>query len=161
LLAVARTKRAYDSLVAQLGARSVGRRYLALTWGTMESMAGLIDAPVGRSGRDRTQMAISAGGREARTRYEVLQRFEKPVPVTLVECSLETGRTHQVRVHLRALRHPLVGDSRYGGGRPSLPLGRPFLHAHHLEFDHPDTGERLMFDSPLPSDLEDVLELLH
>lgn len=161
LLVVARTNLAYDSLVGQLSSRTVGRRYLALVWGTVESPAGLIDAPVGRSGRDRTQMAISAAGREARTRYEVIERFGEPVPVTLVECSLETGRTHQVRVHLRALRHPVVGDGRYGGARPSLPLARPFLHARHLEFDDPATGERLTFDSPLPSDLEDVLELLH
>jgi 23S rRNA pseudouridine1911/1915/1917 synthase len=161
LLAVARSQLAYDSLVHQLAARTVGRRYLALVWGTVEAPAGLIDAPVGRSGRDRTQMAISATGREARTRYEVLQRYEGPVPVTLVECSLETGRTHQVRVHLRALRHPVVGDSRYGGARDSMKLDRPFLHAHHLEFDSPSTGKRLKFDSPLPRDLEDVRELLH
>jgi 23S rRNA pseudouridine1911/1915/1917 synthase len=106
-------------------------------------------------------MAISASGREARTRYEVLRRYTEPVPVTLLECSLETGRTHQVRVHLRALRHPVVGDTRYGGVRPALPLARPFLHAHHLEFDHPITGERLSFDSPLPTDLEKLLEIVH
>jgi 23S rRNA pseudouridine1911/1915/1917 synthase len=161
LLVVARTQVAYTSLVGQLGARTVGRRYLALTWGRIEAPAGLIDAPVGRSSRDRTQMAISARGREARTRYQVVRRFDEPAPVTLVECSLETGRTHQVRVHLRALRHPVVGDTRYGGARSSLPLGRPFLHALHVEFDHPVTGERQQFDSPLPADLEAVLELVH
>jgi 23S rRNA pseudouridine1911/1915/1917 synthase len=106
-------------------------------------------------------MAISANGREARTRYEVVRRYEEPVPVTLLECALETGRTHQVRVHLRALHHPVVGDSRYGGVRAALPLGRPFLHAHHLEFDDPVSGERLRFDSPLPSDLETLLALVH
>jgi 23S rRNA pseudouridine1911/1915/1917 synthase len=161
LLAVARTELAYASLVGQLADRTVGRRYLALVWGTVEAPAGLIDAPVGRSARDRTQMAISATGRNARTRYEVIRRFEEPTAVTLVECSLETGRTHQVRVHLRALRHPVVGDGRYGGARESLPLNRPFLHAHRLEFDHPVTGERMQFESPLPSDLKEALELLH
>lgn len=161
LLAVARTELAYSSLVGQLADRTVGRRYLALAWGTIEAPAGLIDAPVGRSGRDRTQMAISATGREARTRYEVVRRFEEPVATTLVHCSLETGRTHQVRVHLRALRHPVVGDGRYGGARESLSLSRPFLHADRLEFDHPTTGERLRFESPLPPDLREVLELLH
>ncbi|HUQ62891.1 MAG TPA: RluA family pseudouridine synthase [Acidimicrobiales bacterium] len=160
LLVVARTSLAYESLVDQLSSRTVTRKYLALVWGTVEAPAGLIDAPVGRSGRDRTQMAISATGREARTRYEVLQRYDVPAALTLVECSLETGRTHQVRVHLRALRHPVVGDSRYGGSREALPLGRPFLHAHHLEFDDPVTGKRLKFDSPLPADLKDVRELL-
>lgn len=161
LLAVARSHTAYASLVSQLGARSVGRRYRALVCGLVDAAGGLIDAPVGRSSRDRTQMAISADGREARTRYEVLERYQEPVPVTLLECSLETGRTHQVRVHLRALHHPVVGDSRYGGVRSPLPLTRPFLHAHHLEFDHPKSGVRLRFDSPLPRDLETVLELIH
>jgi 23S rRNA pseudouridine1911/1915/1917 synthase len=161
LLAVARDESAYESLISQLHSRSVGRLYLALVCGTVDAPAGLIDAPVGRSGRDRTQMAISASGREARTRYEVVRRYAEPVPVTLLECSLETGRTHQVRVHLRALRHPVVGDTRYGGVRPALPLARPFLHARHLEFDHPVTGERVSFDSPLPSDLENLLEIVH
>jgi 23S rRNA pseudouridine1911/1915/1917 synthase len=161
LLVVARDQPAYESLVSQLGTRSVGRRYLALVCGNVEAPAGMIDAPVGRSGRDRTQMAISANGREARTRYEVLRRYVEPLPVTLLECSLETGRTHQVRVHLRALRHPVAGDTRYGGARQALPLARPFLHAHHLEFDHPVSGERLKFDSPLPLDLENLLEILH
>jgi len=161
LLAVARTQAAYTSLVAQLAARTVERRYLALVWGTVEAPVGLIDAPVGRSQRDRTQMAVSADGRAARTRYEVISRHDDPAPVTLVACGLETGRTHQVRVHLAAIGHPVVGDVRYGGARPQLQVDRPFLHAFELGFEHPATGERRRWTSPLPSDLEEVRELLH
>ncbi|HWC12520.1 MAG TPA: pseudouridine synthase, partial [Acidimicrobiales bacterium] len=117
-------------------------------------------APVGRSERDRTQMAVAATGREARTRYRVLERYEAPAALSLLECTLETGRTHQIRVHLAAIGHPVTGDVRYGGRRPALPVGRPFLHAHSLAFDHPATGERRGHTSPLPADLEEVRELL-
>ncbi|MGI9022784.1 MAG: RluA family pseudouridine synthase [Acidimicrobiales bacterium] len=161
LLVVARTQPAYDSLVAQLASRTVARRYLALVWGRVEAPVGVIDAPVGRSQRDRTQMAVSAGGREARTRYEVVSRHDEPAAVTLVACGLETGRTHQVRVHLAAIGHPVVGDVRYGGVRPQLQVNRPFLHAFELGFDHPATGESSCWTSPLPPDLEDMRELLH
>ncbi len=157
LLVVARSPLAYESLVAQLAARTVDRRYLALAVGDFETDAGVVDAPVGRRANDRTRMAVVAGGRPARTHYRVLARFAEPAALTLVECKLETGRTHQVRVHLAAIGHPVVGDSRYGGGRPSVPVGRPFLHAAQLAFDHPATGERCQFESPLPADLEAVL----
>jgi 23S rRNA pseudouridine1911/1915/1917 synthase len=157
LLAVARTPAAYGSLVAQLGARSVDRRYLALVSGTVDTDAGVVDAPVGRRSGDRTRMAVVADGRPARTHYRVLSRYTEPAEATLVECRLETGRTHQVRVHLAAIGHPVVGDARYGGARLTLPAERPFLHAAHLAFDHPTTGERCRFESPLPADLEAVL----
>jgi len=159
LMAVARTPSAYESLVSQLAARTVERRYVALTWGRFESPEGVIDAPVGRSGGDRTRMAVSAQGRPARTRYKVEQEFLNPV-VTVVECRLETGRTHQVRVHLSAIGHPVVGDARYGGERPAVALTRPFLHARRLGLDHPATGEHLEFSSPLPTDLEEARGLL-
>ena len=161
LLVVARTAAAHASLVAQLAARTVERHYLALAWGWVEAPAGMVDAPVGRASRDRTQMAVSAGGREARTRYRVVGRYASPAAVTLLECWLDTGRTHQIRVHLAAIGHPVVGDSRYRGARPSLPVDRPFLHAFELGFDHPATGERQRYTSPLPPDLEDVREHLH
>lgn len=161
LLVVARTQPAYAGLVAQLAARTVERHYYALVWGTVEAPAGMVDAPVGRASRDRTQMAVSASGREARTRYKVLAHHQAPVPVTLLECWLETGRTHQVRVHLAAIGHPVVGDNRYGGSRQALPLDRPFLHAFELGFDHPATGVHHRYTSPLPPDLEDVREHLH
>ena len=156
LLVVARTQAAYESLVAQLAARTVERRYLALAWGWVEAETGLIDAPVGRSQTDPPAMAVTAGGRSARTRYRVLSRFRAPAEVTLVECSLETGRTHQIRVHLAAIGHPVVGDGRYGGQRASLPAHRPFLHAFRLAFDHPRSGRRREYESPLPPDLEEV-----
>ena len=157
LLVVARTQAAYESLVAQLASRSVERRYLALAWGSVGTDAGVIDAPVGRRFTDRTRMAVTAAGRPARTHYRVVSRFREPAEATLVECRLETGRTHQVRVHLAAIGHPVVGDVRYGGARILLPVDRPFLHAAQLAFDHPTTGERCRFDSPLPADLEAVL----
>ncbi len=157
LLVVARSPAAYTSLVAQLAARSVDRRYLALAVGTVETDAGTIDAPVGRRSTDRTRMAVVAGGRPARTHYRVLTRYTEPAEATLVECRLETGRTHQVRVHLAAIGHPVVGDSRYGGGRQTIPVARPFLHAAELAFDHPTSGARCRFESPLPPDLEAVL----
>jgi 23S rRNA pseudouridine1911/1915/1917 synthase len=157
LLVVARTQAAYESLVAQLASRSVDRRYLALAWGTVGTDAGVIDAPVGRRFTDRTRMAVTAGGRPARTHYRVVARYREPAEVTLVECRLETGRTHQVRVHLAAIGHPVVGDARYGGARSLLSVDRPFLHAAQLAFDHPSTGERCRFESPLPADLEAVL----
>lgn len=156
LLVVARTPAAYASLVAQLAAHTVERRYLTLVWGTVEADAGLVDAPIGRASNDATQMAVAETGRPARTRYEVLERFTEPVETTLLECRLETGRTHQVRVHLAAIGHAVVGDARYRGQRRTLPAPRPFLHAHRLAFDHPVRGDRSQHQSPLPADLEDV-----
>jgi len=153
LLVVARTDAAYRDLVRKLKARSVERHYLALVWGRFDAPSGLIDAPIGRAAADPTRMAVSASGRSARTRYEVLEAFSRPADAALVECRLETGRTHQIRVHLAAIGHPVVGDARYRGARSSVPLGRPFLHAHHLAFDHPGSGERVAFESPLPDDL--------
>lgn len=156
LLVVARTAEAYHSLVAQLSAREVQRHYRALVLGAVEANAGEIDAPIGRSEGDPTKMAVANAGREARTRYEVLERYREPVPTTELACKLETGRTHQIRVHLAAIGHPVVGDARYGGERPAIPVGRPFLHAERLAFVHPATGEVVAFESPLPADLEDV-----
>ena len=161
LLVVARTAVAYESLVRQLKARAVDRRYLALVWGTVEAPSGLVDAAIGRSGSDPTRMAVSARGRPARTAYEVRERFSLPNEVTLIECRLETGRTHQIRVHLAAIGHPVVGDHRYGGARGDLPAPRPFLHAYRLGFDHPVNGERLDLRSSLPDDLEELRGRLH
>jgi 23S rRNA pseudouridine1911/1915/1917 synthase len=162
LLVVARSPRAYTSLVTQLAERRASRRYTALVWGHLDASAGLIDAPIGRAQRDRTKMAVSAAGRDARTRYEVVASYTDPVELTLLDCALETGRTHQIRVHLAAIDHPVVGDDRYRGGRKGLParLDRPFLHARELAFDHPGTGARVTFSSPLPPELESLLELL-
>jgi 23S rRNA pseudouridine1911/1915/1917 synthase len=160
LLVVARTPRAYESLVGQLSARAVERRYTALVWGHPNPPTGLVDAPIGRSRRDPTRMAISAEGREARTGYEVREWFTEPIEAALVECRLETGRTHQIRVHLAAIGHSIVGDPRYRGAKARFALARPFLHAHHLAFAHPATGERVAFDAPLPPELVAALDRL-
>jgi 23S rRNA pseudouridine1911/1915/1917 synthase len=160
LLVVARSAPAYDRLVAMLGRHEVDRRYRTLVWGTVASPSGLVDAPVGRSGRERTRMAVTVRGKPARTWYDVVRTFHQPVEVTELVCRLETGRTHQIRVHMASIGHRVVGDGRYGGDRQSLPLPRPFLHAEHLGFDHPITGEALTFTSPLPDDLAQVLARL-
>ncbi len=160
LLVVARTQRAYDALVGQLRDRTVERTYSALVWGHLEVARGVIDAPIGRSRRRRTAMAVAADGREARTRYEVVAAWRSPAPTTLLTCRLETGRTHQIRVHLAAIGHPVVGDDRYGGDRQGIEAGRPMLHAAHLAFEHPVTGARVEATSPVPSDMAAVLASL-
>jgi len=156
LMVVARSARAYDGLVRALRRHEVERRYLALVWGRLDSPRGVVDAPLGRSPARRTRMAVREGGREARTAYEVRREFDAPA-VSLLECRLETGRTHQIRVHLAAIGHPVVGDAAYRGQRPVLPLARPFLHSAVLAFTHPVTGAALRFEEPLPADLEQVL----
>jgi 23S rRNA pseudouridine1911/1915/1917 synthase len=160
LLVAARSPAAYERLVEALSRHDVERGYVALVWGTFETPAGIVDAPIGRSSRTRTRMAVSARGKEARTRYTVRRRYDDPVEVSLLDLVLETGRTHQIRVHLAAIDHPVVGDEKYGGARTSLPLSRPFLHAARLGFVHPVQGERLAFSSPLPDDLSAVLDSL-
>jgi 23S rRNA pseudouridine1911/1915/1917 synthase len=157
LLMVARTSVAYDSLVEQLAERRVGRVYRTLVWGEVADDDGVVDAPIGRSVRTPTKMAVSARGRAARTRYHVERRYHDPVTVTELTCVLETGRTHQIRVHLEAIGHPVVGDERYRGVRPGLASPRPWLHAASLSFDHPTTGEPMSFTSPVPADLAAVL----
>jgi 23S rRNA pseudouridine1911/1915/1917 synthase len=159
LLVVARSARAYDALVEQLGARSVERAYDALVWGVPDARRGVVDAPIGRSEARRTRMTVRSEGRAARTAYDVEQTWSSPV-VARLTCRLETGRTHQIRVHMEAIGHPVVGDATYRGVRDSIPLRRPFLHATRLAFDHPGSGERLSFDEPLPRELTAVLNRL-
>jgi 23S rRNA pseudouridine1911/1915/1917 synthase len=156
LMVVARTAPAYDALVDALAAREVTREYDALVWGHPENPRGVIDAPIGRSTTRRTRMAVRAEGKDARTVYEVEEWFGRP-EVARLRCRLETGRTHQIRVHLSAIGHPVVGDGAYGGRRAGIELDRPFLHAEHLALAHPVTGEPLEFRSPLPSELDEVL----
>ena len=157
LLVVARTPEAHAALTDALRLRTVTRRYRTLVWGHVTEPRGTVDAPIARSPREPTRMAVVVGGREARTGYEVVARYDQPVEVTELVCLLETGRTHQIRVHLQAIGHAVVGDTRYGGARPSLPVARQFLHAEHLAFRHPSSGERIAADSPLPDDLAAVL----
>jgi 23S rRNA pseudouridine1911/1915/1917 synthase len=159
LMLVARTPEAYASLTRQLKARAITRRYVALVWGHLDAPRGVIDAPIGRSARTPTRMTVSTRGREARTSYEVIAEYAAPAPASLLECALDTGRTHQIRVHLAAIGHPVVGDDRYGGRRqPVADTDRFFLHAARLAFEHPATGQRVEVDSPLPPDLTSVLD---
>ncbi len=153
LLVVAKNPEAHAGLAGQMKAHSTIKRYLALVEGRMTVPEGVVDAPIGRDPRHRQRMAIvragGSGGREARTRFRTLQAARGR---TLLEVQLETGRTHQIRVHLAAIHHPIVGDLTYGRPEPPQPP-RQFLHATHLEFTHPRTGQWLIFDSPLPADL--------
>jgi 23S rRNA pseudouridine1911/1915/1917 synthase len=156
-MVVARSQVAYDSLVDALTRRDVTRVYVALVWGHPEVSTGLIDAPIGRDQRDHTKMAVVVDGKFARTHYDVKKRFEQPQACSLVECQLETGRTHQIRVHLDSIGHPVVGDSTYGGARSSLSSPRPMLHAAKLSFVHPTTGEVVTFEATVPEDMQAVI----
>jgi 23S rRNA pseudouridine1911/1915/1917 synthase len=158
LLVVAKNLTAQAHLAAQLAARSVKRTYLALVHGAPPAH-GAIDAPVGRDTRARTRMAVTHRGKEARTSYRVLERFAQGSnAAALVECRLETGRTHQIRVHLQHIRHPLVGDPVYrrgaGGG---IAFARQALHAAELELVHPRTGKKRAWKAPLPADMKKML----
>ena len=161
LLVVARTQQAADALIAQFASHDATRVYLALVWGHPEAPHGVIDAPIGRSRQDPLRMAVVADGRPSRTEYRVLARYDRPAELALLECRLETGRTHQIRVHLSSIDHPLVGDPVYGQRRPKLQVERPFLHAAELAFEHPTTGEVVSFRSELPADLAGRLATLH
>ena len=163
LLVVAKTLPAQTDLVRQLQARTVKRHYLALAWGNLER-DGTVDAPMGRHPTQRVKMAVVHNGKPARTHYKVLERFDG---LTLVECVLDTGRTHQIRVHMASLKHPLVGDPVYGPRHPPLiapPAAATFprqaLHARKLGLIHPVTGEEMSWEIPLPEDFEGLLEAL-
>ncbi|HSM67491.1 MAG TPA: RluA family pseudouridine synthase [Ilumatobacteraceae bacterium] len=157
LLVVARNDEAAQILIEQFADHSATRRYDAVVWGVPDAPHGIIDAPIGRDRGDPLKMAVVAGGRPARTDYRVVGTYSSPAVVSRLECRLETGRTHQIRVHLASIDHPLVGDPTYGQRRPTLGLTRPFLHAAELAFDHPVTGERVTFTSPLAPDLQSWL----
>jgi 23S rRNA pseudouridine1911/1915/1917 synthase len=155
LMVVARTPEAHTALAAAIKERRVQREYIALIKGRPRARSGTIDAPLGRDFRAPERRAVGGRGRRAaRTHFEVIE----PLPQdTLVRARLETGRTHQIRAHFEAIGHPVAGDPRYGGaGRHGL--GRQFLHAARLAFDHPGTGAALEFSSELPEDLRAALE---
>jgi len=152
LLVVARSPRAFESLTEQLAERTVGRRYVALVHGHVAEARGVVEAPIGRAVRQPTKMTVSMGGRAATTAYEVLTRGSGAEPTTLLALRLETGRTHQIRVHMAAIGHPVVGDERYGRPDAALGRGRHFLHAARLAFEHPADGP-VAWRSPLPADL--------
>jgi 23S rRNA pseudouridine1911/1915/1917 synthase len=152
LLVVAKTEAAMQDLVRQLQARTVKRTYLAIARGLVAG-PGTVDAPIGRHPTQRTRMAVVTGGKIAVTHYRPRQRFPAH---TLLECELETGRTHQIRVHLAAIGHPLEGDPVYGG-RGVHRLARQALHAWKLAFVHPSTGKTVRFEAPPPADFEALL----
>ncbi len=157
LLVVAKNLTAQTRLAAQLAGRSVKRTYLALVHGDPPAR-GSIDAPIGRDTRMRTRMTVTLRGKEARTSYRVLERFGR---AALLECRLETGRTHQIRVHLQHIRHPIVGDPVYRrGAREDVPFARQALHAAALELAHPRSGEPMAWSAPLPADMKKLLAKL-
>ena len=157
LLVVAKTVSAQAELVKQLAARSMRRVYLAVVQGDPPA-SGAIDAPVGRDARMRTRMAVTHRGKPARTRYRVVERYGQ---ASLVECQLETGRTHQIRVHFQHIRHPLVGDETYRRGtRHGIAFGRQALHAAELTLVHPRTHQVVSWKSPLPRDMKRLVETL-
>jgi 23S rRNA pseudouridine1911/1915/1917 synthase len=168
LLVVAKTEAAHTNLADQFRAREVFKSYIALVHGQMESETGQIDQPIARDPRNRTRMAVVRAGRPALSIFMVRKRFER---FTLLDVELRTGRTHQIRVHLSWLKHPVVRDEVYGGGRDNTVidprdrahiarLNRQFLHAERLSFRHPRTGELVRFAAPLPSELAQLLDSL-
>ncbi|MCQ5363819.1 RluA family pseudouridine synthase [Anoxybacillus salavatliensis] len=156
LLMVAKNDLAHESLVNQLVNKTVTRKYHAIVHGVIPHDYGTIDAPIGRDPRDRQSMAVVENGKEAVTHFRVLERFEH---YTYVECQLETGRTHQIRVHMKYIGYPLAGDPKYGP-RKTLPIDGQALHAGVLGFHHPRTGEYLQFEAPLPHEFERLLDML-
>jgi 23S rRNA pseudouridine1911/1915/1917 synthase len=168
LLVVAKTEAALENLSDQFRDRTVFKSYIALVHGRVDNSSGRIDQPLARDPGNRTRMAVVRGGRSALTLYKVRKHYHR---FTLLDVELKTGRTHQIRVHLTWLRHPVVGDETYGGGRDNniqdarlrsmvRNLGRHFLHAERLAITHPITGERLQFEAPLPNELSDLLRQL-
>ncbi|ANB61315.1 RluA family pseudouridine synthase [Anoxybacteroides amylolyticum] len=156
LLMVAKNDMAHESLVNQLVHKTVTRKYKAIVHGVIPHDYGTIDAPIGRDKHDRQSMAVVEDGKEAVTHFRVLERF---LDYTFIECQLETGRTHQIRVHMKYIGYPLAGDPKYGPKR-TLPIDGQALHAGILGFRHPRTGEYLEFEAPLPQEFEQLLDLL-
>jgi len=158
VLVVAKTVEGLVGLREQLASREMARTYLGLVEGHVAEERGIVDAPIGRSTRTPTLMAVRADGRPARTGYEVLERIDKPHAVTLLRLTLDTGRTHQIRVHLSTIGHPVVNDPRYGHRRDRrLPEERFWLHSRTLAFAHPLTGEPVSAGAPVPEDLVGLL----
>ena len=160
LMVVAKSERAYTELKRAFHDRDVEKIYHAVVQGHPDPLAGTIDAPIGRHPRADWKFAVTASGKPSVTHYETIEAFRA---ASLLEIHLETGRTHQIRVHMAAQRHPCVGDAMYGADptlSSRLALTRQWLHAHRLGFEHPASGEWVSFESPYPSDLEHALEVL-
>ena len=156
VLVIAKNDAAHLSLSEQISQKTALRYYYALVVGKIAAEEGVVDKPIARSKKDRKKMTVDEGGRKALTLYRVLARFSG---YTLVECELRTGRTHQIRVHMKSIGHPVVGDPVYGKDSPLAPHGQ-LLHAHKLVLDHPRTGERMSFEAPLNDDFAAALAKL-
>jgi len=159
LLVVAKSERAMRALSAAIAARRIEREYDAVVWDAPPQRRATIDAPIGRDPASPTRFVVRADGRRAVTRYWVVENFFFGA-AALLALELETGRTHQIRVHAAAIGHPIVGDPTYGAGRPKLGMKRQALHAARLRFDHPVTGQAMTFSSPWPSDFEALVARL-
>lgn len=159
LLMVAKNDAAHNSLAQQLAEHSITRKYVAIVWDNLKENDGVVDAPIGRHPKDRKKQSVMYDdtGKRAVTHWRVLERFGS---FTLVECQLETGRTHQIRVHMAYIKHPLLGDSVYGPAKSAVGAKRQMLHAKTLGFVHPSTGKYIEFDSQLPEDFSEVLNKL-
>ncbi len=166
LIVVAKTDRAHLNLAEQFESRTVGKSYTAMVYGVITEDSGRIDAPIGRDSRSRVKFAVTRTGRQALTLYRTVRRFDE---FTLLDLEIKTGRTHQIRVHLAHIKHPVVADFTYDAGRANIikdarlraavaRLDRPFLHAARLGFAHPLTGEKMEFTVPLPEELRAFLE---
>jgi 23S rRNA pseudouridine1911/1915/1917 synthase len=162
ILVVAKNPKSFENLQAQFKDRKVSKTYVALVHGHVDSENGEISVPVGRLPWNRKRFGVLAGGKEAVTQYKVLEKFNKPF--TLLELNPKTGRTHQIRVHLKYFNHPIFADSLYAGRKTSRDdrkiLERFFLHAQKIFFYHPTTGDRVGFESPLPTELANVINIL-
>ena len=158
LLLAARTDAALENLKKQMENREIGRQYYAILCGHLSSAKGLIEAPLGRDPKNPLRRTVTQGGKDARTHYQIKERYDHPIKVTTVECILETGRTHQIRAHFSAINHPVLGDQIYGGKQLAHKEIRPALHAEKIDFQHPTTGKKLSFVSNLPTDLVQIIE---
>ena len=149
LLVVAKNDFAHEALARQFADHTAHREYLCLVHGNLKEDSGTVDAPIGRHKTDRKRMAVTEDGRRAVTHWHVLERFGTE---TLLDVRLETGRTHQIRVHMAYIKHPILGDEVYGSPAPKLGLNGQALHGYRLTFSHPRTGETMSFTAPLPDD---------
>ena len=155
LLVVAKNNKAHEILASNLASKAIKRTYIALVWGKINEDTGTIDAPIGRDPKDRKKMAVVANGKKAITHFKVLERYAR---ATLIELELETGRTHQIRVHMNYINHPVVNDPVYGQAKLINDEGQ-MLHARKLEFVHPITNKKMEFEVPLPDKLKVIIDM--
>ena len=157
VMVVAKNDAAHVNLAEQIQTKTATRKYLAIVHGVIEDNAGIINGAIGRDKIDRKKMAITSDGKAAVTEFTVLERFKN---FTYVECKLQTGRTHQIRVHMAAINHPLLGDTKYTARKNIFDISGQALHSYSLNLIHPATGERMNFIAPLPDDMQKILDEL-